>query len=182
MSCRGIHCDTGIPRLPDVLGSTRYLFHYGIGPACGDHHSEKRTAYEVEVDDVGPSLRNASAKVAVRVLHVASLLVARDRAQAALEEALERAKHAAGAVREAERAEDAAAKPSTGSVLPPPSRRAGRGSSGDGFLLLAGRSESQGGRGSTATAPGSPACAAAAHILVRVSSPFSSPLVRTVRD
>jgi hypothetical protein len=49
MSCRSIHCDTGIPRLPDVLGSTRYLFHCGRGPACGDHHSEKCTVSEVEL-------------------------------------------------------------------------------------------------------------------------------------
>jgi hypothetical protein len=31
---------------------------------CPKKEGEKRTVYEVEVDDVGPSLRNAAAKVA----------------------------------------------------------------------------------------------------------------------
>jgi hypothetical protein len=53
----------------------------------------------------------ADLREADRVLHVASLLAARDRAQTALEDALERARQAAGAVGEAERAEGEAAKP-----------------------------------------------------------------------
>lgn len=53
----------------------------------------------------------AKLREADRVLHVASLLVARDRAQVALEEALERARQATGAAGEAERAEAEAAKP-----------------------------------------------------------------------
>ena len=53
----------------DLLCITLQRGHAGhrLRPAAAaelrDQEGEKRTVYEVEVDDVGPSLRNASAKV-----------------------------------------------------------------------------------------------------------------------
>ena len=97
-------------------------------PACGALPAVTRTELaealaepgalaKAEADELraeAERLRDESVAVscaADRVLHLSSLLNARDRAQAALEDAHERQRQAAGALREAENAEAAAAGP-----------------------------------------------------------------------
>ncbi len=79
--------------------------------------SEPMALAQAEVDELRASAARhrdqmmADLREADRVLHVAALLAARDRAQAALEEAHERQRQADGVLREAEKAEEEAAAP-----------------------------------------------------------------------